>query len=239
MRTPIQPCQLITVSREFGAGGSDLARELGERLGWPVLDHDVIHRVAEQLRLDENTVEHFDEHPPSLLARIATVLIIPQPDLFSFPPSTDVASHDRIAAATTEVIRAAAADPPLIIVGHGAQCILAGRPDVLHVRAIAPLGDRIRRIASRLNVDPAFAANLLRRADGDRQAYVQRYFHADWHSELLYDLRINTARVPIDEAAEVVVELVRLRLRGGGERPPTNVLLRRGEPGAEVEIPVE
>jgi len=224
MRSNTPRCQLITVSREFGAGGSDLAQALGEQLGWPVLDHDIIHRVAERLRMDDETVEHFDEHPPSLLARIATVLIIPQPDLFSFPPSVDVPSHDRIAATTTEAIRAAAENPPLIIVGHGAQCILAGRTDVLHVRAIAPLGDRIRRIAARLNVDPAFAANLLRRADGDRQAYVQRYFHADWHSEHLYDVRINTARVPVEEAATMIVELVRLRERGGVERDSSDVL---------------
>lgn len=220
----MQACQLITVSREFGAGGSDLARELGDRLGWPVLDHDIIHRVAERLRMDDETVEHFDEHPPSLLARIANVLIIPQPDLFSFPPTTDVPSHDRIAGATTEVIRRAAEGPPMIIVGHGAQCILAGRPDVLHVRVIAPVGARIRRLAERLNVDPAFAANLLRKADGDRQAYVQRYFHADWHGEQLYDVRINTARVPVDEAAQMVVELVRLRHRGAEARESAGVL---------------
>src|ERR1700737_182851 len=96
--------RLITVSRECGAGGSDLARELGSRLQWPVLDHDIVHRVAQRLRLDDGTVEPFDEHPPSLLSRIATVLIVPLPGMYSFPTTSEVPTHDVIADATRRVI---------------------------------------------------------------------------------------------------------------------------------------
>src|ERR1043166_3384123 len=105
--------QLVTISREFGAGGSELAAALGTRLGWPVLDHDIVHRVAEELRLDDDTVERLDEHWPSLLARIANVLIVPQPEMFTFVPASDVTSHDAIAEAARTVIEEAAASPPL------------------------------------------------------------------------------------------------------------------------------
>jgi cytidylate kinase len=202
---------VITMSREFGAGGSDLGQAIGARLGWTVLDRDIVHRVAERLRMDDSTVEKLDEHPPSLLARIATVLIVPQPDIYSFPPVRDVPSADAIAGATTEVIEEVASQPPLVVVGHGAQCIFGGRPDALHVRVTAPAADRIRRICERMNVDPAFAANLLRKADQDRQAYVQRYFHRDWHSSLLYDVQFNTSRVSIEEAATMIERLIALR----------------------------
>lgn len=205
------PIKLITVSREFGAGGSELACALGARLGWPVLDRDLVHLVAEQLRMDDQTIEHFCEQPPSLLARIAGVLVMPQPEMHSFPPSGDIPGHDGIAAASTQVIRDAATRAPIIIVGHGAQCIFEGRADALHVRVVAPIDSRIRRIASRMRVGAALAATLLRRADHDRQAYVQRYFHRDWHGELLYDVRVNTGRVTIDEAAELVARVVELR----------------------------
>jgi cytidylate kinase len=205
------PVRLITVSREFGAGGSDLARALGERLAWPVLDHDIVQRVATRMQLDAGTVERFDEHPPSLLARIATVLIVPQPDIYSFPTAADVPDHDTIARATRRVIEDAATTLPIVVVGHGAQCIFGGRPDALHVRVIAPLGHRTRLVVSRMHVDPAFAATLVRRADHDRQAYMQRYFHQDWRADLLYDLVINTGRVTIDEAAALVNKLVQRR----------------------------
>ena len=203
--------RLVTISREFGAGGSDLARALGERLGWPVLDHDIVHRVAARLKLDDQAVERFDEHAPSLLARIATVLIVPTPDLYSPPETLQVPSHDAIAGATRRVMEAAAATLPLIVVGHGAQSVFGGRPDALHVRVVAPLEDRAARVAARLGVDAAHAAALAQRADHDRQAYFQRYFHHDWRSAHLYDLQVNTGGVPIAAAVAIVAHLIESR----------------------------
>jgi cytidylate kinase len=205
------PVRLITMSREFGAGGSELARALGERLAWPVLDQDIVQRVATRMQLDAGTVERFDEHPPSLLARIATVLIVPQPDIYSFPTSADVPDHDTIARATRRVIEEAATTVPLIVVGHGAQCIFGDRPEAMHVRVIAPIATRVRLIVARMNVDPTFATTLARRADHDRQTYMQRYFHQDWRNELLYDLQINTGRMRISDAVELVADAVKRR----------------------------
>ena len=203
--------RLITVSREFGAGGSDLARELGARLMWPVLDHEIVHRVAERLRLNDGTVEPFDEHPPSLLARIATVLIVPLPGMYSFPAANEVPTHDAIADATRRVIEDAAKSLPLIVVGHGAQCIFEDRTDTLSVRLVAPLQLRVSRIAARQRISHSVAAELVRRADEDRRAYIQRYFHSDWRNELLYDLQFNTGGIGISEAAAMVTRLVERR----------------------------
>jgi len=209
--TQTNSIRLITVSREFGAGGSDLAQELGARLKWPVLDHDIVHRVAERLRLNDGTVEPFDEHPPSLLARIATVLIVPLPGMYSYPTATEVPTHDAIADATRRVIEDAAKSLPLIVVGHGAQCVFEDRTDMLSVRLVAPLQVRLSRIAARQKISRPAAAELVRRADEDRQAYIQRYFHRDWRSELLYDLQINTGTIGISEAATMVTRLVERR----------------------------
>jgi cytidylate kinase len=156
-------------------------------------------------------VEPFDEHPPSLLARIATVLIVPLPGMYSYPPATDVPTHDAIADATRRVIEDAAKSLPLIVVGHGAQCIFEDRTDMLSVRLIAPLQARLSRIAARQKISPPAAAELVRRADEDRQAYIQRYFHRDWRSELLYDLQINTGMIGISETATMVTRLVERR----------------------------
>jgi len=196
--------KLITVSREFGAGGGDFAAALGTALGWPVLDREIVHRVAERVAIDEKTLAHYDEHPPSLRSRIATVLIMPQPDMFSLPTPVDIPNHDAIAATTTKVIEEAAQSLPLIVVGHGAQCIFSKRPDAFHVRFIAPVASRVARIAERLKLDEHAAAATLKRADQDREAYVKRYFHAEWRNPLMYDLQINTQRVSIDDAVQLL-----------------------------------
>jgi cytidylate kinase len=106
------------------------------------------------------------------------------------------------------VIEEAAKSLPLIVVGHGVQCIFEDRSDTLSIRLVAPLGVRVSRVAARQKISSTVAAALVRRADEDRQAYIQRYFHRDWRSALLYDLQINTGGVDIREAAAIVTRLV-------------------------------
>jgi cytidylate kinase len=200
--------ELITVSREFGAGGSDLARKLGERLGWPVLDDDVACRCAQRLQIDTSAVERLREHSPTLLARLSAALLVAPPEA----PGIDT-SHlltiDAIAEAALESILEAAQTLPLIVVGFGTQCIFAGRADALHVRVVAPMATRVERLCARFGWNAENAATRARRLDEDRRRYVQRYFHRDVHDPLLYDVQINTGRTTFDEAASMIERLVR------------------------------
>jgi cytidylate kinase len=199
---------LITVSREFGAGGSDLARMLGERLGWPVLDHELVFRCAKRLNIDTAAVERMHECSPSLLARLSAALLVSPPEA----PGIDT-SHllriDSIAEAAHDSIREAVEHPPLIVVGHGTQCLFAGRRDALHVRLFAPLEVRITRLRDRYGWNSAVAAAKARQMDEDRRRYVQRYFHHGVRDALLYDVQINTGRMSVEEAVGVVERMVR------------------------------
>lgn len=199
---------LITVSREFGAGGSDLARMLGERLGWPVLDHELVFRCAKRLNIDTAAVERMHECSPSLLARLSAALLVSPPEA----PGIDT-SHllhiDSIAEAAHESIREAAEHPPLIVVGHGTQCLFAGRRGALHVRLFAPLDARITRLRDRYGWNAVTSAAKARQMDEDRRRYVQRYFHHDLRDSLLYDVQFNTGRMTVEEAVGVVEWMVR------------------------------
>lgn len=198
---------LITVSREFGAGGSDLARMLGERLGWSVLDHELVFRCAKRLNIDTAAVERMHECSPSLLARLSAALLVAPPEA----PGIDT-SHllriDSIAEAAHESIREAAEHPPLIVVGHGTQCMFAGRRDALHVRLFAPLDVRMTRLRDRHGWNAAVAAAKAKQMDEDRRRYVQRYFHHDLRDPLLYDVQFNTGRMSVEEAVSVVEQMV-------------------------------
>jgi cytidylate kinase len=200
--------ELITVSREFGAGGSELARKLGERLGWPVLDDEVACRCAQRLQIDTSAVERLREHSPTLLARLSAALLVAPPEA----PGIDtmhLLRIDAIAEAALESILEAARTLPLIVVGFGTQCIFAGRADALHVRVVAPLATRVERLRARFGWDAENASTRARRMDEDRRRYVQRYFHRDVHDPLLYDVLINTGRTTFDEAASMIEQLVR------------------------------
>ncbi len=199
--------QLITISREYGAGGSELAALLGERLGWRVLDRDLIQQLARRLECETTEIAALSEHPPSFLDRLASSGLVTAPESASHavPWSTD---SDRLAALTREVLLEEAEQPPLIIVGHGGNCLFRDRPDVLRVRVAAPADVRIRRVMERTGAAPQQAAADVRHRDADRQHYLQRYYHTSVNDACAYDIQINTGTVPLDTAAALVLSLV-------------------------------
>ncbi|HEY3013141.1 MAG TPA: cytidylate kinase-like family protein, partial [Gemmatimonadales bacterium] len=196
------------ISREYGAGGSELGVLLGERLGWPVLDHELVRQLAARLSCEEGDVKAMDEHAPSFLERLAAAAVITAPEsrAHSTPWSTD---PDCVAAAAREVLLEAAQNPPLIVVGHGGNCLFRDRPDVLRIRVTAPFDVRVERVARRTGSTPLQAAADVRRRDGDRQHYLQRYYRTDVNDASAYDLQINTHTIPIEAAAQVVCSLMR------------------------------
>ena len=200
--------ELITVSRQFGAGGGELARKLGERLNWHVLDNEVACRCAERLHLEASTVERLREHSPTLLARLSSALLVAPPEAPGID-TTHLLRIDAIAEAAFESIMEAAKSLPLVVVGFGTQCIFADRPDALHVRLVAPMPVRVERLRERFGWDAANAAARARRMDEDRRRYVQRYFHRNVNDPLLYDVQINTGRTTLDEATSIIAQLVR------------------------------
>lgn len=200
---------LITISREFGAGGGELAHALGARLGWRVLDADVVRRVAERLALSPESVEARDEHAPPLLSRIAAALLVMPPEAGVTVEQDRLLDVDAVPSAAREVIEEAARTPPLIVVGHGSQCMFHDRPGTFHVRVIAPVESRAARVHGRLGLSLDAAADKARRMDGARGEYVRRYFHRDWRDGLLYDIQVNTGRVSIDRAASSIAMAVR------------------------------
>ena len=200
--------QLITISREYGAGGSELGVLLGKELGWPVLDHELIRQLAARLSCEEGEVVAMDEHAPSFLERLAAMAVVTAPEsrVHSTPWAMD---PDCIAAAAREVLLEAAQNPPLIVVGHGGNCLFRDRPDVIRIRVAAPFDVRVRRVAQRMGVSSHRAAADVRRKDGDRQQYLQRYYQSDVNDACGYDLQVNTGTVSLESAVHLVLSLLR------------------------------
>lgn len=201
--------ELITVSRQFGAGGSELARKVGERLNWPVLDNEVACRCAQRLNLETSAVQRLREHSPTLLARLSAALLVAPPEAPGID-TTHLLRVNAIAEAAFESIMEAAKSLPLIVVGFGTQCMFADRADALHVRLVAPMPVRVERLHARYGWEATNAATRARRMDEDRRRYVQRYFHRDVNDPLLYDVQINTGRTTLDEAASLIERLVHI-----------------------------
>jgi hypothetical protein len=173
-----------------------------------VLDHELIGKLAARLRCEEGEIKAMDEHAPSFLERLAAVAVVTAPEsrVHSRPWTTD---PDCVAAAAREVLLEATNNLPLIVVGHGGNCLFRDRQDVLRIRVTAPFDLRVSRVARRTGVSRAQAEADVRRRDGDRAHYLQRYYNSKLNDPNEYDLQINTGAIPLHDAAHLVIGLLR------------------------------
>jgi hypothetical protein len=199
---------VITISREYGAGASELAALLGSALEWPVMDSEIPLAVAWRLGIPDDSLEQWDEHAPRLLESIGNAVLLGNPEVLVDPAYMRRPAAREVADATRDVLIQRVATPPVIVVGHGAQMIFRDRPRTLHLRLVAPLADRVRRIVARRGCNDEDAANIAKVVDRDRMHYVQQFHHHDVRDPLLYALLINTGIVPMEDAVSLVLSLV-------------------------------
>lgn len=210
------PIWMVTVSREFGSGGGDLAKRLADRLRWRLVDRDLVRAVAERLGVPEAEVAERDEHVEGMAERVGAYLADAFPELLLPPPPRPPVDHRTVRTLVEATLRDSAESPPLVVVGHGAQCIFAGRPGTLHVRVWVPLEERVRRIAERLGLGEEDARTRTLEEDAARREYLRRHYGIDIAAERHYDVIVNAGRIGPDEAAEALAALVRASRSGEG-----------------------
>jgi len=199
---------VITITRQYGAGGSEVARRVAERLHWAVIDNEFVSAVAAQAGLPAEAVAASEERVPSLIARLGRALAASSPEMFvPSAAATAEVEEERLVAVTERVVREAAAQGRVVLVGRGGQAILAGTPnqDALHVYVTAPRDARIGAAMQRLGLSAAEAARAADTTDADRDRYVHRYYGRRRDDPTNYHLVVNTALLGFDGAADVIV----------------------------------
>jgi cytidylate kinase len=198
---------VITVTRQYASGGSEIARRVAAALGWTVIDNEFVDEVARRAGLPAATVAERDERAPGLLERLARTLAVASPEMFISSQALAQPARDEatIVKLTERVIAEAAADGRVVLVGRGAQAILAQRPDALHVYVVASKPWRVRLAVERLGVDPAKAERMVDETDRRRDQYVRTYYGRHRQDVVNYDLVVNAERLGLDGAAALVV----------------------------------
>ena len=201
---------VITVGREFGAGGSLVAARVAELLGWTLVDNDLVQRVAARADLPIKEVAEQEEWAPGFLQRLARVLTASAPPITT---SEDTGQHEieerRIVRTTEAIVRELAAEGRKVLVGHAAPVVLGQRANMLHVRLVAPKEFRVGIASQRMGLSTAEAQHLVEQKDAARIRYHQLYYQRDARDPLNYDLVINTGRTGFEGAADIIVARAR------------------------------
>jgi cytidylate kinase len=195
----------ITVSREYGSGGGEIARQLAQRLGWQLVDHEVVVEVAHALGVSEAEVEARDERVEGLASRILSSLQLVEPIMLVGSASLPEENERKYRDALYNVVEAAVTQGHVVIVGRGSQMLLAQRRDVFHARIIAPLQLRISYVMQRESLNQNDARSRVQLKDRDRIRYLQAEHHQSPEDAHLYDLVINTGVIDLDSAVDLIV----------------------------------
>lgn len=179
----------VTISRQMGSLGREVAGAVGARLRYRVVWRELINKAASRAGQPEVALAAIDELGLLGLS----------------PAAAAVESYNRAVEAIMEEL---AACGNVVIVGRAGQIILRGRPGVLHVRIVAPEDVRAERVARQQGISLDTALAQVRTSDRNRRDYLKRFHHCRWDDPDLYDLIINTARITVEAAADIICSAI-------------------------------
>ena len=182
---------ILTLSRQSGSFGTQIAQTLAEHLKYRFLDKESLEKALTGYGVSPSSLQKYDEKRPSFW------------ELFS-------SERNRYLHFLKTVVYDFARQGNGIVLGRGGQVLLAGVPGIYHVRVIAPLPTRIERIKKAYKCDDKHAEAILRHSDQARAGFHRFFFNANWEDGSLYDLVLNTQTFDSHTAAELLRKAIAL-----------------------------
>jgi cytidylate kinase len=183
--------RLITIAREYGSGGGEIAQTVAQRLGWKLWDQALTDEIARLLDCPKRTVEEREERRDSLQYRLFKSFMRGSFEGSLNAPRLKLVDADCIRDVTRRVVLAAAQEGNAVIVGRGSACYLQDRADALHVFVYAPFAEKVRRLRAR-GKSESEAIELAETVDRERIEYIQKSFKIEWPDRQFFHLMINT-----------------------------------------------
>jgi cytidylate kinase-like protein len=183
--------RIITVEREYGAGGGVVAAKLAERLGWTLWDQRLTDEIARRLDCDSRTVADREERRDPAHYRLFKAFLHGSFEGNLNAPRLRPVDADCIREVTQQVVTEVAEAGNCVIVGRGSAYYLGGRGDAFHVFVYAPFEDKVRRLVS-TGKSREEASELAETVDRDRAAFIERTFQVQWPARHRFHLMVNS-----------------------------------------------
>lgn len=205
---------VITISRQYGSGGDEIARRLCEILGYQYFDKAMMVKIAGQVGLSEHELVDFSESNYKVRGffnRLFAPRVVAQVETWTTGPGgkeeLTISELDEVACINMvqSTIRAAYKHGNVVILGRGGQAILRDMAGSLHVRIEATLGARVMRVQAQEDISISEAEALTQRRDQAAALYLKNFYGIDWADPLNYHLVLNSGKWGIEASAEIIV----------------------------------
>jgi hypothetical protein len=208
------PATTVCISRTLAAGGEEIGQGVAERLGWKVIDAEIIQRAAEKAGIDPSKVAQTEQRQPLIRRLIASIAIAGPPR--DLPPTFGAGQpeaaftagqtlEERLRGLIREVIEEVAGEGQAVIVAHAASMALARRPGVLKVLVTASPEERAERLIWANGLARGTAEAAVRTSDRARADYFRRFYGLDQELPTHYDLVVNTDQLRPEQAVALIV----------------------------------
>ena len=196
----------ITVSKQLGTDGIEIAHLVGDRLGWQTFDREILETIARQSHSREKLLSKMDERAAGLFDNLFARWIAPE----ALSPSEYLRE-------LTLVIFELGRQGRAVMVGRGANWLLDPRFG-LRIRLVAPSEYRARRIAQVQGLEPAAAERAVRENDAALAAFIRRTYRKDIHDPLGYDLILNVGHMTKSAVVETILAALCVKVGAAGEK---------------------
>ncbi|HWY55852.1 MAG TPA: cytidylate kinase-like family protein [Terriglobales bacterium] len=200
--------RVLTIDREFGSGGVEIAQRVAGRLGWKLWDQSLTNEIARLMECDCRVVEEHEEKRDPLYYRLFKAFMRGSHEGSLNAPGLKMADTDCIREVTERVVRDAAEGGECVIVGRGSAYYLQNRSDAFHVFIYAPFEGKVRRLRAG-GKSESEAVQLAETVDRDRAAFIKQYFGVEWPDRHRFDLMINSS-IGLEAAVETILESILL-----------------------------
>jgi cytidylate kinase len=199
---------IITISRQFGAGGVTLGKQLAEKLGYTFIDQEVIELIAEKSKISTQGVESFEKETSGKLKKIISDLAPKQFIDFLLEDNFEYLDEKLYVELIENIYTEAAKEDNAVIIGRGSQYILKDAPNAYHLLLIADKDYRVDFMAKSYGLTPTQAETLVTR-QGKRRRYLHRLVGiADFDNPEYYHMVLNMQKTNIESAMDLICELI-------------------------------
>jgi cytidylate kinase len=199
--------RVLTIEREYGSGGGEIAKRVADRLGWKQWDQLLTNEIARLMECDCRVVEEHEEKRDPLHYRLFKAFMRGSHEGSLNAPRLKMADTDCIREVAERVVKAAAQGGECVIVGRGSAYYLQNRSDAFHVFIYAPFEEKVRRLRA-AGKNESEAIHLAETVDRDRAAFIKQYFGVEWPDRHRFDLMINSA-IGEEAALETILNSIK------------------------------
>jgi cytidylate kinase len=183
--------KIVTIEREYGSGGGEIAQLLAKHLGWKLWDQLLTEEIARLAECPKAVVEVREERTDPLYYRLFKSFLRGSYEGSINAHKLKLVDSESILQITERVVQHAAKTGNSVIVGRGSQHFLRNRQDTLRVFLYAPREEKVRRLLARGKSEKD-AEQLVDTVDRERADFIQKYFHVEWPDRAIYNTMINT-----------------------------------------------